>query len=145
MIRGVKGKSLVSDLKYYLPLDNTNIDCMHSVFYGVIKQLFRYWFEYPKESKYSFRKYLFTIEARLHRVRPPSSVAQAPRKIKDWKNWRCHEFMNFILYYALPVFYKLIPDGYYENIVLLVVALENLFSSKIPIANLCCKLEYTRI
>ncbi len=109
---------------------------MHSVFYGVMKHLFRYWFEYSGTEKYSFKKHLKTIEARLQRVRPPSFIAQAPRKIKGWKTWRCHEFMNFILYYVQVVFYKLIPDEYYENIMLLVVALENLFSSKIPIVNL---------
>jgi hypothetical protein len=136
MIQGIKGKSLVVDLKYYLPLENTNIDSMHSVFYGVLKHLFKYWFEHPSDEKYSFKRYLVTIEARLEKVRPPSFIAQAPRKIKDWRTWSCHEFMNFILYYAQVVFYKLIPEQYYENIVLLVVALESLFSRQIPIAKL---------
>jgi hypothetical protein len=130
MINGIKGPSLLSQLKYYKPTENTNIDCMHSLFYGVIRHLFKYWFELPK-SKYSFKDYLEAIQQRMSRQRPPSFVAQAPRPIKDWKLWRCHEFMNFILYYADGVLLGVIPDEYYNNIQLLVAAIRNLFSSKI--------------
>lgn len=122
MVNGIKRKSLISELKYYKPLDNTNIDCMHSLFYGVIKHLFKYWFELPN-NKYSFKSYMVEIKDRMSRIRPPSFIAQAPRPIKDWKLWRCHEFMNFILYYAQAVFRDLIPKEYYDNIVLIVVAI----------------------
>ncbi len=57
MVNGIKGRSLLADLKYYKPLDNTNIDCMHSLFYGIIKHLFKYWFELPN-NKYSFKNYI---------------------------------------------------------------------------------------
>ncbi len=39
--------------------------------------------------------------------------------------------MNFILYYAQVVFRDLVPKEYYDNIILQVVAVENLFSFRI--------------
>ena len=39
--------------------------------------------------------------------------------------------MNFILYFAIPVFYKIIPDDYFNNLLLFIIVLENIFSKSI--------------
>jgi hypothetical protein len=44
--RGVKGSTILSKLKYFRnPAASTNIDYMHSVLKGVVKRLFKLWFE----------------------------------------------------------------------------------------------------
>jgi hypothetical protein len=42
---GVKGKIGLSELRFFSPFYNTNIDYMHSVLEGVVKRFFRYWFD----------------------------------------------------------------------------------------------------
>jgi hypothetical protein len=48
--RGVKGEFMLNKLHLYNPVLNTTIDIMHSLFLGVAKSLFKYWFspEYRK-------------------------------------------------------------------------------------------------
>ena len=99
------GPSILSWLKYYHPTLNTNNDYMHSILYGVVKVLFKYWFEKDKNKPYSLRSKVKEIDARLKNVRPPNYVSNYPRSIETtWHLWRCHEFLSFILYYALIVF-----------------------------------------
>ena len=42
---GIKGKIGLSELRFFSPLYNTNIDYMHSILEGVIKRFFKYWFD----------------------------------------------------------------------------------------------------
>ena len=46
---GLRGKIGLSELRFFSPLYNTNIDYMHSILEGVIKRFFRYWFDQPGE------------------------------------------------------------------------------------------------
>jgi hypothetical protein len=55
--RGVKGDCVLSETEYFHPIINTNIDVMHSVFLGVVKTLFEYWFD-RSHIKYSLKKKL---------------------------------------------------------------------------------------
>ncbi|RNA33850.1 hypothetical protein BpHYR1_028817 [Brachionus plicatilis] len=91
---GVKGECILSNLKYFNPINNTLIDAMHSIFYGVIKSLFVYWFDSPDRMKFSMKKYIFSLNKRLLGIRPPSFISNAPRSLYDLKNWRCRDFMN---------------------------------------------------
>ena len=54
-----------------------------------------------------------------------------PRSIYCWTQWRAHEFLYFLLYYGLPVFYQLIPYNMYTNLTKLVIFMEIILSSKI--------------
>ena len=119
----------MSYFQFYQPLNNTNIDTMHSVFYGVIKGLFNYWFEIKCEA--SLIRKIDEIDQKLLTMKPTCSVPHAPRSIKHWKIWKAHEFLSFILYFSLPVFYEIMSPEYYSNLILLVISLENLFSRKI--------------
>jgi hypothetical protein len=128
-VRGVKGPCVLSDLKYFNPVTNTNIDFMHSIFLGVVKTLFEYLFDYS--SHFSLKKHMTQINLRLANIKPPSFVPYSPRSLFDWKNWRSHEFQYFILFYSLVVFYNLMPEPMYSHLKLLVTAFEILFSKSI--------------
>lgn len=95
---------------------------MHSVFHGVVKSLFHYWFEL--EGEFSLKAHKEEINKRLLSIQPPSFVQTAPRSIDDWKNWRAHEFLHFILFYAFPVFYKLMDSKYLNHLKYLIIPLE---------------------
>lgn len=97
---------------------------MHSVYYGVVKTLFHYWFELNGEQ--SLKSKINEIDERLLSITPPKSLKSAPRSITCFKNWRAHEFQNFILYYSLFVFYEIMDDKYYNHLKLLVISLVTL-------------------
>lgn len=86
---------------------------MHSVLYGVIKNLFNYWFDF--KCQFSLKKHKEKIDKRLLAIRPPMCINYAPRSIDDYKNWRAHEFLHFALFYSLVVFKDIMTDIYYEH------------------------------
>ena len=47
-----------------------------------------------------------------------------------------HEYMNFILFFSIPVFYDLMPIEYFQHLLLLIISLENLLCKKINRRNL---------
>lgn len=109
---------------------------MHTVFLGLVKDLFTYWFEHPLSSKYSLRNHLDELNDRLFKCKPPQYVQQAPRKLNDFNNWRAHEFMNFIIYFAIPIFYKIMDEEYFKHLLFLIIPIEYLLSKNINVVNL---------
>jgi hypothetical protein len=105
---------------------------MHSVLEGAIKNLFKFWFSPEHSSKpYSLRGFMQNIDERLTKITPPQFVAATPRSIYDWNLWRAHEFLGFILYYALPVFVNIMEYEYISNLSKLVVFLEIILARSI--------------
>ncbi|CAF1024132.1 unnamed protein product, partial [Brachionus calyciflorus] len=128
---GIAKKSLLSNLKYFNPLLNTCIDTMHSIFLGVTKNFFKYWFSNPISNNYSLRKKIGIIDERLLKIKPPSFICSAPRSVTKWHKWRAHEFMNFILHFSLIVFSNVMEFKYYQNLKLFVISLEHLYAPSI--------------
>ena len=107
---------------------------MHSVCHGVVKDLFKLWFDLPGKQSLLLKKE--EIDRRLLQIKPPSFVQTAPRSINEYKNWRAKEFLNFILFYSLYVFKDIMKIEYYENLKCLVISLEVLFSKLIKKSDL---------
>jgi hypothetical protein len=141
----VKGPCCLTSLKYFHPVTSISIDFMHSLLEGVIKKFFAFWFD-SNHSKgaYSLRSMQREIEKRLASISPPMFVPSTPRTIYSHNLWRAHEYLSFILYYALPVFRDLMPLPYYEHLKKLVLFVEIMLASKIKIDNLL-KVENTII
>lgn len=118
---GIKGYSVLGKLEYFNPIISTNIDVMHSVFLGICKDLFFYWFDHPKSAQYSLANNIEELNKRLLSCQPPQYIPQAPRKFDDFKNWRAHEYMNFILHFSIPVFYGIMKDEYFKHLLLFVI------------------------
>lgn len=129
-VRGIKGPCILNEHTFFHPIIHTNIDSMHTAFLGVVKTLFEYWFEGPN-SKYSLKSKMEEINRNLLNIKPPSFVPASPRSIFDWRNWRSHEFMYFILFYSLIVFFNIMPVRLYEHLKALVISFEFLFSKNI--------------
>lgn len=115
----------MNELSDFNPVENTCIDYMHSLLEGVVKGLFRLWFGQDcvysdkddgkkKRNQFSLRQYIKQIDERLLKIKPPSFVPSAPRSVDLWNIWRAHEFLNFMLYYSLCVFYQIMDYEYYQ-------------------------------
>jgi hypothetical protein len=126
---GIKGKIGLSELRFFSPLYNTNIDYMHSILEGVIKRFFRYWFDQNCEQ--SIKMYSIQLDKRLLSIRPPSFVPVCPRSIDTRAKWRANEYLSFLLYYSLPVLYGILEPEYLSNLMKLVLCMETLLSRKI--------------
>ena len=127
----MKGKCILSFLKYYCPIKNTCIDYMHSILEGVIKNFFHYWFDSKYSSlECSLRGKLVEIDQRILSIKPPSYVQISPRSIYDYANWRAKEYLVFILLYAIPVFHKIMPTVQFNNLTKLIIFLEFLLQPK---------------
>ena len=110
---------------------------MHSILHGVIKTLFHFWFDQKYSSEqFSLRKNIQEIDKILVMIKPPSFFPCAPRSIQDYSNWRAKEFLLFIIYYSVPVFFQIMPDDLYNNLLKLVVFLEFILSRTIKFTSL---------
>jgi hypothetical protein len=128
---GVKGPCCLFYLRFYHPIFSTNIDVMHSILLGVVKQLFGYWFSKPSSENYSLINKTAELEERMSRIRPPQFIQQAPRRLLDYKLWRAHEFLNFLLYFSIPTFYEIMDQEYFDHFLLLMISLEILLAKSI--------------
>ena len=128
---GIKGNCIFNKLSYFNPVVNCNIDIMHSLFLGVVKTLFVYWFDHPSSHNYSLKSKISDLNQRLLDCQPPDYISQAPRRLEDFHKWRAHEFMNFILYFSIPVFFRKIDSTLFHHLLKLIIPLEYLLSPKI--------------
>jgi hypothetical protein len=70
MENGVKpGGTILNELKHFKPVESTQIDAMHSVFYGVVKGLFRYWFD--EVGPQSLKPNIDLLGQKLISIKPP--------------------------------------------------------------------------
>ena len=121
--QGIKGATLLSRLKFYSVPNSIQIDLMHTIGLGVIKELFSYWFD-AKLGPYTLRHSYDKIEKRYLNIRPPGYLQTASRSITEFSIWKAKEFINFIMFFSLPVFHNLMPSEHFEHFTKLVVALE---------------------
>lgn len=123
---------MLNNLELYHPISSTCIDYMHSVLEGVVKNFFKYWFGSEfSQSSFSLRSYMQNIEERLVSIRPPEFIPNTPRSIFSWNIWRGHEYLSFIIYFALPVFVGIMQYEHLQNLTKLVIFLEIILAREI--------------
>lgn len=104
---------------------------MHSLLEGAIKNFFSNWFNSNHREEFSNKEFLKEINKRHLNIKPPAFIPYCPRPIYDWHKWRAHEYLAFLLFYALPVFYGIVSQEIYSNLIKLVIAIEVLLSPSI--------------
>ena len=116
---------------------------MHSLLEGVVKSMFSKWFgQENNQMSCSLRNYMQQIDQRVINIRPPKYIPTTPRSIYCWKTWRAHEYLSFILYYALPVFVDIMEAEQFEHLIKLVKFLEIILSREILKENLIVAEEF---
>ncbi|CAF1023424.1 unnamed protein product [Brachionus calyciflorus] len=133
--KGIIGPCSLQNLGEFKPIQNTSIDSMHSICLGVIKSLFKYWFEMP-DDKFSLKRHITKINDRVLKIRSIKSCQIALRPVSEWRYYKAKDFLIFMIYYAIPVFYQIMTYEYYQHLLQSIISLEILYSEKIDIVNL---------
>ncbi|XP_044169373.1 uncharacterized protein LOC114951105 isoform X2 [Acropora millepora] len=60
------------------------------------------------------------VSSELISIKPPSELTRRPRKLKDIRDWKASEMKSFLLYYAIPLLYEILPKCYLDHLMLLV-------------------------
>lgn len=71
------------------------------------------------------------LNIKLLSCKPPGYISQAPRSFETFHNWRAHEYMNFYLFFAIPVFKDIMKDKYFQHLLLFIISMEKLLSLNI--------------
>jgi hypothetical protein len=81
---GVKGFSILGQLKTFDPVWGCPVDYMHGITLGVMKLLMSLWFEssHHKEPWYLGRA-VGIVDQRLRNIHPPSEISRTPRSITE--------------------------------------------------------------
>lgn len=132
-VMGVKGRSAFMEVVSFDIIRCVAPDYMHGVMLGVIKMLVNLWFDSVHSSaKWSIRKKVKEVDARLTSIRPPSIVSRPPQAIGTHiKWWKASEFRAFLLFYSIPCLYGIMPTSYFEHLMLLVNSMHILLGSSI--------------
>ena len=141
---GVKGYTWMKALPKFSIVKGMLIDYMHGVCLGVIKTMLKLWFK-PKYKTFPFNisNLVKVVDRRIKQLRPPIEITRTPRSIEnDLMYWKASEFRDFMLYYSLPVLYKILPDEYYMHYSDLVRAMYILLRKDITVAQLASAREY---
>ena len=110
---------------------------MHSVLEGVVKSLFNLWFgQENHDMRFSLRKYISLIDARLLNICPPKFVPTATRSLISWKMWRAHEYLSFLMFYSLPIFNDIMDRQQFVHLVKLCSFMEKILSREIKLSDL---------
>lgn len=133
---GVFGPCCLAFLKHYKPISSTYIDYMHTLLEGVVKSLFKNWFESERTAPFSLKPHMQEVDKKLLHIKPPRFIPSAPRTIYTYHLWKAHEYLAFLLFYALPVLSGLLQDKYLDNLIKLVIFSEEILSSNIKVTDL---------
>jgi Transposase family tnp2 len=115
-INGMKGLSPLIGFPKFDIINGLTIDYMHCALLGVTKTLLELWLDssnHFEEFYIGLRKK--EIDRRLLQIKPPSSFSRMPRSISELAMWKANELRNFLLFYAQPCLYGILPLKYLNH------------------------------
>ena len=115
-------------------VDGFVFDYMHTTLLGVLKTYTNMLFD---SSNHMFDFYLnkgasIEISKLLLRCRLPYETQRSVRDISDMKNWKAHEWKNWMIL-CIPILKGFLPLKYIEHLAKFVVAFNILLAEKIPL------------
>lgn len=133
-IEGVLGLYWAFGIPTFDIIRGTAIDYMHCVCEGVVEQLLNSWFSQDNKDKlYFIGNRIEELDKEFLSIQPVSEVTRTPRSIVDKKDWKASEKKNFLLYYAVPLLLKHLPDIYVLHLMLLVGGIYRLLKETISL------------
>ncbi|PIK36826.1 hypothetical protein BSL78_26353 [Apostichopus japonicus] len=105
-------------------VSNFPLDYMHLVCLGVTRRLVKLWLKGPLKTRQS-PQLIREISAKLQSLNGalPREFARQPRSLNEFERWKATELRQFLLYTGPVVLYRIIPKPFYENFMLLSVAM----------------------
>lgn len=124
--KGVRGSSVLRDLKHFDLGKGMIPDYMHSVLLGTTKR-----YTGIMTNKCLSRADLQTANDRLEAIRNPKNITRSPRSLNVQAKWKASEWRTFLIYYCLIVFQGLISNVYLNHLALLVYSVSILLQPSI--------------
>lgn len=143
--KGIKGSTILSAI----PLLNLGTcvvpEYMHCVLLGGIRMFMTLHLGDLKKKKHDAQKtkkkrnpkcyyignHVDEINDLLLKFRPPNNFHRLPRSIYDYKSYKAYEYLNFVLYYSVPIYALFLQKEYFNHWLLLVRALHLLLQKSI--------------
>ncbi|CAF1661149.1 unnamed protein product [Rotaria magnacalcarata] len=130
-LRGHIGPCSLRDLTYFDVGTSFLSDSLHNVYHGVMKRLFRLWFDKKYRTQpWSIRSKLKVISHFLTEVKYPSTSTRIPRHIEKYEKYKANEERSVLLF-GFSAFCSALPLKYARHFLLLVVAMHTAESRSI--------------
>lgn len=131
-ICGIKGVSILTSIPKFNVIFGLPVDTMHSVFLGVVKSLAELWFDQKHHRKpFYLGNKIEKVDDILDKCHPYAEISRYPRQISQRHNWKAHEWMNWMLYFALPSIINVMPKQFLEHFLILVTTISRLLRNNI--------------
>lgn len=128
-VNGVKGPSIISALPGIDIGTCVLPEVLHSALLGIGKQFLCLWIE--KKGDWNISRNLESMNTDIKNIEPPRSFSRMPRSLSLYQIFKGHEFLNWILFYSVPILRKYLQEKYFEHWLLFVRALFILLQSRI--------------
>ncbi|XP_051166501.1 uncharacterized protein LOC127284848 [Leptopilina boulardi] len=132
--RGVKGRSVVTNIPYFNRSKGFPHDYMHSVLLGEMLALLTCWCNSNNHAEdfYLTKENRDEISEILVKISPPDDVTRNLRSLLKLKDWKASEFRAFLVYFG-PIVLKnrFKKSEYFDHFLLLVKAIQLLSKEKI--------------
>ncbi|EFN84418.1 hypothetical protein EAI_10745, partial [Harpegnathos saltator] len=134
-----KDCSILCDIPEFDIINNLHVEWMHCVALGVCRQFIKMWFDSSFYEKHFYLgNQIYYVNKLLCSYKPSLKVSRTPRKISDYKHWKAHKFVIFLLFYSIPIFKEMFPRKLLHHWSLLVDAISILLKTFI----LCSEILY---
>lgn len=131
-ICGIKGFSILTSIPKFNIIFGLPVDIMHGVFLGVAKGLSELWFDQKHHRKpFYLGNKTNKVDDILVEYHPYSEISRYPRQISQRHNWKANEWMNWMLYFALPSLIDILPQQFLEHFLILVSTISRLLRDNI--------------
>lgn len=146
VVRGVRGKSVLTLLHDFDMVNGFIIDYMHATLLGIVKMLLNFWLHSKYSKKpFSIRSRLSELNSRLLQLTPTSNISRLPRKLSDYIHYHANELRAWLFFYSIPSLCNILPTIYFQHYTLLVSAIVIACSECIYVRDLELADQYLRL
>ena len=129
-VRGFINDTPLKELSHYNMVKSFVPDFLHCGLFGVARQFCRYWFGSGKFG-FTIRKSRNEIDELLNKQIVNSAAQKLPRTVQERRHWKAMEFLNWLIYYSVPMICQFLEKKYVDHWLLLVEGMYILLQNEI--------------
>ena len=119
-VYGVKGPSAFMLIPHFDLVQGFIVDYMHCIDLGILRQLASLWLDsLNHEAPWYVGTKIDDIDSKLTKMHPPSNITRTPRSLKLRAYWKASEWRAFLHFYGPLVLKSVLPNKYYQHMLLL--------------------------
>ncbi|KAK3915384.1 putative E3 ubiquitin-protein ligase rnf113 [Frankliniella fusca] len=128
-VKGVRGPSIFSILPNFDISTCVFPEYMHSVLLGVTKQMIKQWLDNP--GAWNIKNRMPAIDKILRNIQHPDFVHRSSRTLEYLSAWKASDYYYFLLYESLPVLDNILPEEFFQHLILLVRSIFQLLKRRV--------------